>query len=837
MLLSCQKYSHCLAVFVLLTTCGVMSDVELSIEEANILAEFFVATQYHNSTAVTPANACTSWLNLVTCTNKSDGRDGSTISSLYFNRQSLTGTIPRSISNLTQLHTFVVSDNILYGTLPPELSNWNASLKMFDVSSNRITGTLPALYSSWTMLTLFNVSYNLITGTLPRSYSSWSGLHSFLASFNDQLDGPIPNEWAREWRQIASFQVASNSLTGTIPDFFSNSTTLLTFDVSLNFLTGAFPSEFHRNSPLQLMSVHHNSLSGTLPAKIAPMLTALSYFSVATNYFTGTLPLEYAQWGRTIVNFDVGGNQLTGTLPPEYSNWTSLNDFRTTSNQFYGTLPAAYAAWGLSLLRFNVRNNTLTGPIPSVYALWSRVESFDVGINSLSGSLPSNFSQWGSTIDRISVFSNRLHDSIPESWGSSMITLTRLLAGQNNFSSSLKAGSFPNIVVLSVSFNNISGVLPGLHSWPQLRFLDAQNNSLLTGSIMALSFVVSSICSTELCATTNIPNFARYACFPKDVSADDIGSDPSEVLSFATRYPFSPFLCSSTTTMAPSATPGQPSTLSPNSTAEVRAGAVVGPLESTSVAVGIVTSTVALVSTLGAVDAADAQMLVSILGSPCVCITRSPTQKREGSVLLIALSPFSSLGSAWAAIGNSLLCGVLVGLHIFCLRLMSSTRSDASLRSSNGPRNIMNRTLLGRWIAERGSVHCGDRRTLLARLRFPNLSVTFLLLLVPGIVHSVVDVSNQLASSLVDDPTGDDNQTSVSQELHASALAVGVVCITAAVFFAEIVAYRHVEYEVSSLSSAPSKRGRRHFLRFAFHENPTRVFAPFPRSLSTVVFP
>ncbi|CUE69239.1 GP46-like surface antigen, putative [Bodo saltans] len=223
-----------------------------------------------------------------------------------------------------------------------------------------------------------------------------------------------------------------------------------------------------------------------------------------------------------------------------------------------------------------------------------------------------------------------------------------------------------------------------------------------------------------------------------------------------------------------------------------------------------------------------------------VCSATSPTQQREGSVLLLALSPFSPLGSAWATTGNSLLCCVLVGLHVLVIRTLwvARCRSKTSGRKIRQLQSLHATTLLGRWLGDDGDAvpNKQTRRHVLARLRFPNASVAMVLLVVPGVVRGAIDV--------VVMPSTDGGTLSTREKV---ALGVGVVFVTLAVCVVEFGVYRHVNAEVSlslSFSVASPHRNAAHprsshscCLRYVCHQCPAKLFRPVPSVLSHIALP
>lgn len=99
-----------------------------------------------------------------------------------------------------------------------------------------LTGTLPSI-SLLTSLQIFDVSDNRLSGTLP-SLTGIFPLQSFNASQN-AFTGPIPS--LPELRQLQTFNVESNQLDGSAPDLASLSA-LRVFRVGNNRLTGTVPN-------------------------------------------------------------------------------------------------------------------------------------------------------------------------------------------------------------------------------------------------------------------------------------------------------------------------------------------------------------------------------------------------------------------------------------------------------------------------------------------------------------------------------------------------------------------------------------------------------------------
>ncbi len=245
----------------------------------------------------------------------------------------LVGTLPASLSALSELQRFNVSDNnycgssgsgcSLGGTIP-SLSALR-QLQAFSVDGNQFTGSIPAL-AGLTNLQGFDVANNQLTGAIP-SLAGLSSLQGFNASVN-QLSGSIPALGGLG--ALAVFDVHGNQLSGAIP--------------SLSGLAN-----------LQAFYAFGNLLSGNIPALTG--LAGLQFFNVGNNQLTGPIP---SLSGLTsLMNFDVDANLLSGPIP-SLSGLNALNAIDVGANQLTGTIPAVPASNNLAAGSSVLCGNSLT---------------------------------------------------------------------------------------------------------------------------------------------------------------------------------------------------------------------------------------------------------------------------------------------------------------------------------------------------------------------------------------------------------------------------------------------------------------------------------------------
>jgi hypothetical protein len=89
------------------------------------------------------------------------------------NACAFTGTTPEFLP--PHMDRFDVSSNSLSGTLPTSIGQWT-NVKIFNVFANNFTGPLPDVVGQWSNIEEFNAAHNSFTGTVPGSIANWTRL-------------------------------------------------------------------------------------------------------------------------------------------------------------------------------------------------------------------------------------------------------------------------------------------------------------------------------------------------------------------------------------------------------------------------------------------------------------------------------------------------------------------------------------------------------------------------------------------------------------------------------------------------------------------------------------
>lgn len=101
------------------------------------------------------------------------------------------GFLPSELGALTALQGFSVFLNDMSGTLPSSIAQWT-NLMFFDVESNLLTGSaFPPAFSAWSDIMVLRISNNFFSGTIMNDLSMFSNLGQFWAAQNN-IEGTIP---------------------------------------------------------------------------------------------------------------------------------------------------------------------------------------------------------------------------------------------------------------------------------------------------------------------------------------------------------------------------------------------------------------------------------------------------------------------------------------------------------------------------------------------------------------------------------------------------------------------------------------------------------------------
>jgi len=345
-----------------------------------------------------------------------------TVQSLNLSSNHLSGSIPTSLGNLTNLVWLFLSSNQLTGSIPTELGNLTY-IEGLSLSSNQLTGSIPASLGNLTKLVWLFLSSNQLTGPIPNSLGNLTSLWQLHLSSN-QLSGSIPTEFGN-LTNLQEFYLSSNLFTGSIPTSLGNLAHLQSLDLSSNLLTGSIPTEVGNLTNLTNLRLNSNQLTGSIPTELGN-LRNLRSLVLHSNQLMGSIPTSLGNL-RNLQLLSLSSNQLTGSIPTSLANLAKLYYLHLESNQLTGSIPAELGSLtyieGLSL-----SSNQLTGSIPASLGNLTKLVWLFLSSNQLTGPIPNSLGNLTS-LWQLYLSSNQLAGSIPTEVGN----LTNLFDGESDF--------------------------------------------------------------------------------------------------------------------------------------------------------------------------------------------------------------------------------------------------------------------------------------------------------------------------------------------------------------------------------------------------------------------
>ncbi|KAG7984502.1 hypothetical protein I3843_04G164000 [Carya illinoinensis] len=429
----------------------------------------------------------------------------------------LSGSIPNSLWNLTQLTALHLSGNSFndLSCLTKASSNHTLPhLQYLHLSSLNLTKFLNFLQNQ-NKLERLDLSGNNIQGIIPKwmfnaSKENLQGLYlsnNFLTGFENSRDVlHLPN--------LQEVDLTNNRLQGT----FSISLvapSIPYLDLSNNFLTGFDYSRNVLHLPnLQGLDLTNNKLQGTF--SISLVAPSIQYLYLSNNFLTGfensrdvlRLPnLQYLDLENkrlrgslpipppSIGSYRVRNNSFTGEVSPLFCNLSSLYVLDLSYNNLSGQLHPCFCKLSQTLNVLALRGNNIGGTIPDEWAKRCSLSMIDLSQNQFQGQLPRSLDNC-KELQYLDVGNNKIHDTFPL-WLETLPVLQILILRSNGFYGAIRNiqinCTFSNLHIIDLSHNNFSGDLPAecFQQWNAMKLFGAKGLQYLDYSIISYSITLT----------------------------------------------------------------------------------------------------------------------------------------------------------------------------------------------------------------------------------------------------------------------------------------------------------------------------------------------------------
>ncbi|KAK3405750.1 hypothetical protein EUGRSUZ_K02588 [Eucalyptus grandis] len=400
--------------------------------------------------------------------------DSKAVNNLNLSNLGLRGTLDGlDFSCLTNLVTFDLSYNAIYGSIPSSIGNLS-KLNFIDLYSNELSGNIPPSIGMLKSLQYLFLTVNNLSGCIPQEIGQLDSLLQLSLSQN-QLSGPIPASLGKLGNLIA-LGIRENNIFGSIPRDICDLRNLQELHLYENRLSGSFPWEIGRFTSLVVLEIFSNSLTGPIPASIGN-LSNLMDLDLGDNKFFSSLPWEIGRL-TSLVELEIFSNSLTGPIPASIGNLSNLIDLNLGDNKFFGSLPSEFNKL-THLISLNLYENELEGELPKDVCLGGLLQYLGITNNHFTGPIPKSLRNCTSLF-RVRLEGNQLIGNIIEAFGIyPHLNYMDLSHNHLNGKLSWKLEHSRNLTSFKISNNNIYGELAELRNF---QVLNISHNSL-SGSI------------------------------------------------------------------------------------------------------------------------------------------------------------------------------------------------------------------------------------------------------------------------------------------------------------------------------------------------------------------
>src|SRR6266498_288399 len=160
---------------------------QVNVQDSLALVDLYDSTNgpnWNNHTNWLTKAPVTTWYGIQIVTN---GR----VNNIYLGINNLTGNIPSSIGNLTNLEVLDFYENQLSGSIPSTIGNL-VNLQDLALGSNQLSGSIHSSIGNLINLQRLDLHSNQLSGTIPSSIGNLVNLYE-ADLFNNQLSGSIPS--------------------------------------------------------------------------------------------------------------------------------------------------------------------------------------------------------------------------------------------------------------------------------------------------------------------------------------------------------------------------------------------------------------------------------------------------------------------------------------------------------------------------------------------------------------------------------------------------------------------------------------------------------------------
>ncbi|KAF3646731.1 putative aldehyde dehydrogenase family 3 member F1 [Capsicum annuum] len=289
------------------------------------------------------------------------------VTEISLDQAGYSGSLPTSL-NLPHLEVLDMSFNSLSGSIPNSISNLTR-LRRLSLSKNSVTGEITASIGTLLYLQELYLDNNKLTSSIPKSINRLVNLKRLELQQNN-ISGELPD--LTQLKNLMFVDLSDNRLTGNVFTLFTStfSNSIVELSARNNYLCGEFPLIIGELKFLQVLDLSHNLLSGVVPAALFQH-PSLQQLTLSHNNLTFLQMPKDLEFGNKLIAVDLSCNNLHGGLPAFMAAMPELSTLNLEHNKFSGMIPLQYAVKVVGpkkatalFERLLLGWNYLYGPIP-----------------------------------------------------------------------------------------------------------------------------------------------------------------------------------------------------------------------------------------------------------------------------------------------------------------------------------------------------------------------------------------------------------------------------------------------------------------------------------------
>ncbi|XVF83168.1 hypothetical protein PTKIN_Ptkin16aG0112000 [Pterospermum kingtungense] len=351
-----------------------------------------------------------------------------------------------------------IPNQSITGTLPPDLKNLS-KLYIFDVMNNQISGPIPTL-AGLSQLTEANFYSNTFSSFPSDFFNGLSSLTAIYLDYNPFEPWEVP-ESIKEATALQNFSANKANIKGRFPGLFATMSSLKVLHLAMNSLEGELPAKFE-SSVIQSLWFNGQSLNGTI--NVIQTMSSLTELWFHGNQFSGPLP-DFSMLTQ-LQKLSLRDNQFTGVVPLSLVNLKSLSIVNLTNNKLQGPTPKFADN---VIVDMKASSNRFCSKVPG--------DACDVRVNILLSIMEA--------VGYPRIFADNWQGNDPcNNWlgiGCAQGNIVSVLFAKKGLTGTISTNfvKLTSLTTLDLSGNNLTGTIPTeLTTLPKLTRLDVSNNRL-----------------------------------------------------------------------------------------------------------------------------------------------------------------------------------------------------------------------------------------------------------------------------------------------------------------------------------------------------------------------